>query len=380
MKKLLVFLLCIICFVTLSSCSHDTQQGDGELLSIELETPEDIKVEKGTIYKPEGITVKAVFENKVKNVTLQAEFVIPNTNELGKKEVIVNYQSKSASYEIEIVPGVPTITYSLRVQSEPKKTEYFEGEPLDLEGLEIVMLKNEKEPTKIPLEQLDMVISVNGHTATDLSESGNYRISFSMRHLENLYTTYISITVLKNINQTQKDKLMIDEKESKLVYWLNEVFDPSTIVVYITDESGTHQSKIPNDRCKFTLLYHSIVLEDYKFRNEGPYILRVEFENIIGEAEIIVKFRHIEKKLVLDLTDHKVHYTVGETFTSTGLVIWLYEDDVKTRMILPQYCEFTLYKGGFEKPDLILREPGTYSVKVEYKPENISEGYKIAVV
>lgn len=43
-------------------------------------------------------------------------------------------------------------------------------------------------------------------------------------------------------------------------------------------------------------------------------------------------------------------------------------------------CNFTLLLNGIEKPSLLLDEPGTYSVLVEFIDENVSEGYRIAVV
>ena len=143
MKKIIVFLLCIFCLITFSSCSTD--EDENELLSIELTKPEHITVEMGLIYQPKDIVVKAIYTNETRIVTSYAKFSHVDTNTLGTKTVEVTYKTKSATYEIEVIKGVPAINYSLRIKEKPKKMIYYVDEQLDLEGMKIVMLKNDKE-------------------------------------------------------------------------------------------------------------------------------------------------------------------------------------------------------------------------------------------
>ena len=55
---------------------------------------------------------------------------------------------------------------------------YYVDEQLDLEGIKIVMLKNDKEETEIDLDKFDMHLSLNGITKESLSEPGNYKLTF----------------------------------------------------------------------------------------------------------------------------------------------------------------------------------------------------------
>lgn len=378
MKKIIVFLLCIFCLITFSSCSTD--EDENELLSIELTKPEHITVEMGLIYQPKDIVVKAIYTNETRIVTSYAKFSHVDTNTLGTKTVEVTYKTKSATYELEVIKGVPAINYSLRIKEKPKKMIYYVDEQLDLEGIKIVMLKNDKEETEIDLDKFDMHLSLNGITKESLSEPGNYKLTFSIRHLEKLYSISLFIEVLFKEDNTPKDKLIVDQKQSKLEYWLNEVFDPTTMIVCITDEKEEQRVPILTSLCKFTVVYNNIVIEDQKFRETGAYIIQIEYGNFKCDVEVIVKYRLINKKLVLDLEKAKIKFTVGETFSSSGLGIYYYEDDVLKRIVSSMSCNFTLLLNGIEKPSLLLDEPGTYSVLVEFIDENVSEGYRIAVV
>ncbi len=96
----------------------------------------------------------------------------------------------------------------------------------------------------------------------------------------------------------------------------------------------------------------------------GAYIIQIEYGNFKCDVEVIVKYRLINKKLVLDLEKAKIKFTVGETFSSSGLGIYYYEDDVLKRIVSSMSCNFTLLLNGIEKPSLLLDEPGTYSVLV----------------
>lgn len=377
MKKIIAVLLSIICFIAFTSCK--TEKENNELLSLEIIKPDHITVFVGDIYQPKDIEVKAIYTNETRIVTSLATFSHINTNTVGMKTVEVTYKTKSASYEVEVVKGQPTINYKLRIKENPKKMLYYVGEKLDLEGLKIVMLKNDIEETELELDRFEQYLSLNNVTKTALDEPGNYKITFSIRHLEKLYSTSLFIEVIFQEENLPKDKLIVDKK-SKLEYWLNEEFDSSTMIICITDEQGTQKVPIDVRLCQFTILYNGIIIEDQRFRETGAYIVQVEYGKLKCDAEIIVKYRMINKKLVLDLEQAKVKFNVGETFSSSGLGIYYYEDDVLKRIVSSLSCNFTLVLNGIEKPSLLLDEPGTYSVIVEFKDENVSEGYRIAVV
>ena len=375
MKRLIIFLLVLICGITLSSCKTNKPK-ELELLSIEIEHAEGLTVYKGDIYVPTGIKVFAIYDGDRKNVTSSAQFSRIDTEELGFKTVTVTYQDKESSYQVEVIRRTEEHTYRLMVKEQPTKQLYYIDEELDLEGLEIVMVADDAIETTIQSDLYSMRLSLNGVSKGKLDEVGTYQISFALTHQGITYTTYLFIEVINNpdVITRPSDVLLIDEAQSKLSYWTNEAFDPETLVILIKDEQSSHTALVSSSLCTFTISFNGINVEEFK--DEGTYLVKIEYSSLSCIAEINVRYRKVVQRLELDITDAKVNFRTGESFSSSGLIIKYYEDDVLKRIVHPLYCQFTLILNGIEQDSLEL--PGTYSVVVTY--EGVSEGYKIAVV
>ncbi|MDE6656150.1 MAG: bacterial Ig-like domain-containing protein, partial [Anaeroplasmataceae bacterium] len=324
MKRLIIFLLVLICGITLSSCKTNKPK-ELELLSIEIEHAEGITVYKGDIYVPTGIKVFAIYDGDRKNVTSSAQFSRIDTEELGFKTVTVTYQDKESSYQVEVIRRTEEHTYRLMVKEQPTKQLYYIDEELDLEGLEIVMVADDTVETTIQSDLYSMRLSLNGVSKGKLDEVGTYQISFALTHQGITYTTYLFIEVINNpdVITRPSDVLLIDEAQSKLSYWTNEAFDPETLVIQIKDEQSSHTALVSSSLCSFTISFNGINVEEFK--DEGTYLVKIEYSSLSCIVEINVRYRKVVQRLELDITDAKVNFRTGESFSSSGLIIKYYE-------------------------------------------------------
>ena len=353
MKKLILFLLFVICSISLWGCKEEEKEL--ELLNIEIVKPEGITVYLGETYEPKGVKVYAVYEKRTKDVTSLAQFSKIDTSTVGFREVVVSYQEKEASYQVEVIRKSEEYRYQFIVKQQPTKQLYYVNDIIDYDGLELAMITDDNGETIIKLDLCAIRISLNGVPKDALDEVGVYQITFTLVHQKVTYTAYIFVEVVygPNSNNKPKDQLIVDEKESKLSYWMNEEFDPSTLVIYIMDEQSTYKAPIDFPLCTIALFFNGIPVEG-RLKEEGIYTVKVEYEGLSCTANVEVKYRKIEKKIVLDYTDAKIHFSVGETFSSYGLIIAYYEDDRLIRYVHYAYCNYTLKLNGIEQENLNL--------------------------
>ncbi|MCM1130074.1 MAG: hypothetical protein NC310_03485 [Roseburia sp.] len=371
MKKIISVFLLVVFFLSLSSCKKTKEE---KLLSLELNTPKEITTYVGLAYIPTGITVYAVYETNKEDVTKEATFSSIDTMSLGIKQVFVSYLGLQVDYQVEVISKPHQPSYSLVITHEPYKTTYYVNEAFESNGLELAFLEDNAYQRSISLLECEISLSFNGITKDKLDEAGLYRIIITYRYNQTTYVANQYIEVLHDLNSTTNDKLVVDKEKSKLTYYLNEPFEKEQIYVSIKDTITNTNVPIQSTLCSFSLFYNAIPVEE--FTETGTYVLLIQYENIECEALIEVLYRVIQKELELSIDDAILKFSVGEAFSSQGLVIYYCEDGIRKRVVNRLSCNFTFYLNGILKEQF--DEPGTYSVVVEF--EGITEGYKIAVL
>ncbi|MFW5780665.1 MAG: bacterial Ig-like domain-containing protein, partial [Bacillota bacterium] len=135
MKKKLLFIIIIILLIAiLSACVTDMVRADARVESIAVDgivvpyyfVGDDLDLDDATLY--------VMYEDGEEDqIPVTKDMIDPsfNTNEPGKKTVIINYREASTSFEVEILD---LEIESVEVLSYPNKTTYIEGTDFEVEG------------------------------------------------------------------------------------------------------------------------------------------------------------------------------------------------------------------------------------------------------
>ncbi|MDE5545902.1 MAG: hypothetical protein K2I88_00400, partial [Anaeroplasmataceae bacterium] len=99
-------------------------------------------------------------------------------------------------------------------------------------------------------------------------------------------------------------------------------------------------------------------------------------DNMDAYYGIVVLYREPVKKIVIDYTSARLQFRVGEAYSSAGLDILYYEDDVLKRHILPTNCRIRFELRGVEVSNFDYAS--TYTIIIEY--EGLVDSYRISVI
>lgn len=367
MKKIWI-LIFIPIFLCLVACGN--QKEDNPLLSLDL----DIK-ESGFLYVNEDYTpnvvVYAVYEKEKIDVTSLSVFSSVDTKTSGVKTVRVTYLNQSVTYEIEVL-AKPLNSFSLVITSEPTKKTYYEGDKLDLSGLKLSAYNNGELEVILDISY-EVKIKYYGKEVSDLKDIGQYEIVLSTTYREQVIQTSYFIEVIKNPTTLPKEKLCVDTSNTKTEYQLNEELDTTGVLLYIEDESG-NQERILLSSCQLEILYDNQVVTSLD--KEGTYTIRISFGNMKAYYGITVAYQEPVKKLVLNWDEAIKSFVVGEAYSSDGLLISYYENDILKTVVSPSSCQIQFYLNGVEHFSFDVR--GTYQIVITY--QGITESYFVSVV
>ncbi len=336
MKKILLTFILIISL--LCSCK---KEDNNKLLFIELENINNIEIYQNSSYNYENVKVIAYYKDYKEDVTKKASFSSVDTSILGKQTVTVKYLECSSKYDINIVLN-NNYEFSLKIEKEPNKLNYYINEKINLDGLIIAVYKNGNYDTFIDINSISYDILFYNKYVSKLDNIGPYQIvlKYTYRNVE--LTTSFYISVIDNPNNLNQ-YLKVDTSNAKLKYDLKESFDYTGLKIYECDSTGVEQL-IPNYLCefKFNLNY----IEKTEFDTAGTYSVIVSFNDIKGYFEIVVGNTITDKKIQIDISYAKQLYYVGEEYTYSGLDIKYYENN-ELKEIVPAYkCQIDFYLNG----------------------------------
>ncbi|MDE6407844.1 MAG: bacterial Ig-like domain-containing protein [Anaeroplasmataceae bacterium] len=371
MKRICSILIVLI-LVVLTSCKTNTPKTP-KVLSLELKNTENAKVYQNDLYVPNGVVVYAVYEKQKIDVTKDATFSTINTESIGFKEVIVEYQEVSTSYLVEVVTPPPANTLSLVIRNNPYKTEYYVGEELDPAGLLVVVMKNGQDEAMVDLFSLKFSIRYFGTLVAGFTSIGPYEIVISTEYGETSLSTSLYVNVSQDPAKLPKEMLRVNTAHTKMDYYINETFDSAGLEVYIEDERDITTS-IPLEYCTITVTLNGV--EKTILDVEGMYSVSVDFRGMKAYYSIQVIYREPVRRLIIDYKEAVIEYKMHEAYTSAGLFIQYVEDDVVKAIVNPANCQIKFLLEGVEHISFDM--PGTYQIVIEY--EGILESYYVSVI
>lgn len=371
MKKIWI-LLFVSFLLPLAGCKTNQEVKD-EILSIELSNIDNISIYQGEEYSPRNVIVYAVYEKKKIDVTKDAEFSEISTENLGYQTVTVTYLEFSAKYSVKVVEKPNESSLSLTIKSLPEKKEYYVGEELSISGIHVVIIENEEEVGRVDLFSLSVSMKYYGRLVSEFSEIGPYEIVVSTEYKQKTLSTSYFVEVVTNPTTQPREQLRVTTDKVKKEFLLHEEFNTEGLIIYIQDETEAI-TEISHTLCKIELTLNGVIKD--ALDEEGVYSVHVSFGNMDAYYGITVLYREPVKKIVIDYSSARLQFNVGEAYSSAGLDILYYEDDVLKRHILPSNCTIRFELRG----EVVYNfdYASTYTIIIEY--EGLEASYRISVV
>ena len=279
-----------------------------------------------------GILLVTYADETVKEVSITLDMVSGfNTNEIGKKVLVITYEGNVISFDYE-VKEVPVVLENIKILS--LKSQYFVGDTFENGELE---LQYSDETTKIIDLTIDLV------TGFDTSEVGTKTLTVTYNGLSVTYT----YEVLEN-NIT--DIVIL---ELKNVYQVNDVF-----------ENGKLELVYANGTTKEIALTIDLVT-GFDTSEVGTKTLTVTYE------DLSVTYNYEVKEVPVVLEDIKVislksEYFVGDTFENGKLEL-IYSDQSKYEIMLT-----ISMVTGFDTSEV-----GTKTLTVTYEDLSVTYTYEV---
>lgn len=305
-------------------------------------------------FDPAGMVVEAVQKASPSNAEQVVE--LPHDkleysydfSEEGKKEVTITYEEKDAdsklqkfeaSLEVTVDDSISGedeyYTTKIEVTREPDKTAYKIGEEFDPAGMIVEKIQkatssNAEITEEIPHEELDFQYDFDAAgekevliTYQDLAENGEMKD----------FTASLIVTVDDAIIDEDEDfhttEIRVKEKPSKMVYAVDDEFDPAGMVVEAFQKATSSNAEkwvtIPNQELDY----------EYDFSKEGETRVTVIYEEEI-EGEIsrfedaitvlvdnsaAVEDEFYTTKIVVKKKPKKLAYLIGEEFDPEGMQV-----------------------------------------------------------
>ena len=261
---------------------------DIALASVNVTAPSKTEYFAGEPLDTTGMKVTAVYSNSaVEDVTALASISGFDSSKEGEIEVTVTYGGKTASFKVNVKAAALT---SLEV-TPPKKTEYYVGDVLDLDGFTANASFENGTSVDVTAQ-----VSLDGF---DSSSSGEKKVTVTYGTKTAEFSVNIADVILDSITLTPP---------TKTHYSIGEVLDTSGLVVTANYSNGT--SAVVTDKAEIS-----------GFDSSSS-----------GAREIVVSYGSKTAVFTVEISDNKVvsiavtlpektTYYIGEQFSAAGLTV-----------------------------------------------------------
>ena len=269
-----------------------------EATKIELVTPPD-KVEyiRGQKLNLEGARIKVTYndgDTKLIDVTekMCSGF---DSSSLGQKTVTITYENKTVSFTVNVVERILTLITT----DGAIKTEYIEGQPLDISNLKVIALYNDGTSEVIDAS-MDMI---SGYDANVIGK-------------QTITVTYKGKTTTFEINVKAKSVTKIEvTSPNKLEYIEGQGLDLSGGKVKVFYDNGTSEEISLTDD----------MISGYDASIVGKQTITVTYKGKTATFEINVKAKSVTK---IEVTSpNKLEYIEGQGLDLSGGKVKVFYDN-----------------------------------------------------
>ncbi len=197
-----LFALCIFILPVFANAAEDTTPPivivpPAEVSSVEMSAlPKKTEYFEGDKLSLDGAKIKITYsDGESETVTLNSAWVSADLSTAGEKTVTVTYQEHSTTFTVT-VKAIEVI--SIKITKKPPKTEYFVGEPIDTDGLEVTAYYNNGDKKVVTPEII--LTGLDSATAGEKTVSvsyGEFTDSFALNILEPSVSEISFITLPK---------------------------------------------------------------------------------------------------------------------------------------------------------------------------------------
>ena len=261
-----------------------------------------------------GLAITAKYDDgSTADVTTSCSFS-GYSNTVGVKTVNVSYGGKQTAFTVTVKSKSPT---SIKVTSEPTKTNYFVGDSINLDGLTVQAVYNNG--TTAEVKDYDVLI---GSDTT--SSAGNKAITITYVYNDVAKSDRFNITVLQPKIELSQAELLMKIDEMAVV---TAVTEPSTQKVYWTS-SDTAVATVSDGNIMAVGSGTTTISVSFNYNGIN---YRQEIAVTVLEAPITLKSVSINSNPV------KTRYKVGEFLDTTGMSLLLKYNDGSSQIVSSGY-------------------------------------------
>ena len=270
-----------------------------EATKIELVTlPDKVEYIRGQKLDPDGARIKVTYndgDTKLIDVTekMCSGF---DSSSLGQKTVTITYENKTVSFTVNVVERILTLITT----DGAIKTEYIEGQPLDISNLKVIALYNDGTSEVIDAS-MDMI---SGYDANVIGK-------------QTITVTYKGKTTTFEINVKAKSVTKIEvTSPNKLEYIEGQGLDLSGGKVKVFYDNGTSE--------EISLTDDMISGYDASIVGKQTIIVTYQGKTATFDVNVIEK---VITKIEMNSLPNKVNYLVDQKFEINGATIKVYYND-----------------------------------------------------
>lgn len=186
------------------------------------ETPESLEIYMlpkteffiGDVFTSEGLGLKLVYNNGSEKLLSSKNFTVsaPNMNVVGKQTVEVSYEYAvgeiyTCTYDI-IVSAISVV--GIQITKLPDKLSYFQGDKLDLNGIQVAKIYNNGQTELIPIDQLNATYNFKNAGETTVTISfGNWNATYSVVVEERVVNEYTPQIIIESKKATKGKEVTV---------------------------------------------------------------------------------------------------------------------------------------------------------------------------
>ena len=286
-----------------------------------ISVPKDLKVNnsKGFNYllgqdiNLDDINVTAIYSDGTEKKLDKKEYIVTNfsNEEIGKRDIVFNYNGAKKKVEIELSPLTLT---KLEVEYYPAKTEYYIQDSFKEQGLVMKGFFN-KDYKIATMDRKEFEIYIDGKLHTEenpytFTKNGIHKVKVVAIENRNTYTEYNLV-----VRNARLSKLEIRENPAKMQYFIDDTLDLDGLIVYA----------IYSDKSEIRLLREELTLGEFNSKTPGNKTVRISHKNQRVNLRLHVKRKEAVSLLVTNYP--KTTYSIGEELNLDNLEISVLYDN-----------------------------------------------------
>lgn len=316
--------------------------------------PDQMEYRLNEEFNPDGMVVEAVQKASASDAERIA--AVPKDeldyeydfSKAGERKVTITYQDKDENGGLQDFKAFVTVTVEdsadiddeyytkkIIVKEKPAKRVYELDEAFDPAGMVVQAMQkatpsNAERTVTIPNDELDYEY--------DFSEAGERRVTIIYQDKDEDgetqdFETFVTVTVddfISTDDEYYTQKIVVKEKPAKLLYEIDEEFDPDGMVVEAVQKASASNASrnvtVPNDELDYEYDFSETgdrkVTIIYQDEDENGEVQEFKaFVTVVVDDSIDADDDYYTKKIVVKKKPRKLVYEIDEEFDPDGMIV-----------------------------------------------------------